>query len=96
MRRLLKVSVATASAAERLRISPATRFSLRGLTRTLLQDRLRLGFGKAPGCFGLLIQPRLAFLSAEWPWKVRVGENSPNLWPTMFSFTCTGRNLWPL
>src|SRR5215470_1683000 len=37
-----------------------------------------------------------AFLSAEWPWKVRVGENSPNLWPIMFSLTITGRNLWPL
>jgi len=25
----------------------------------------------------------LGFLVAEWPWKVRVGENSPNLWPTI-------------
>src|SRR6266545_5270821 len=25
------------------------------------------------------------FFSAEWPWKVRVGANSPSLWPTMFS-----------
>jgi hypothetical protein len=23
----------------------------------------------------------LVFLSAAWPWKVRVGANSPSLWP---------------
>jgi hypothetical protein len=34
--------------------------------------------------------------SPEWPWKVRVGANSPNLWPTMFSVTKTGTNLRPL
>ena len=28
-----------------------------------------------------------AFLSAEWPLKVRVSANSPSLWPTMFSVT---------
>jgi small subunit ribosomal protein S3 len=39
---------------------------------------------------------RRARLSPAWPWKTRVGENSPNLWPTMFSFTSTGRNLRPL
>src|SRR3990170_4773515 len=38
----------------------------------------------------------LAFRSPEWPWKVRVGENSPSLWPTMFSVTNTGMNLRPL
>ena len=41
-------------------------------------------------------QPRFAFLSDECPVKVRVGENSPNLWPTMFSVTCTGMNFCPL
>ena len=35
----------------------------------------------------------LAFLSPEWPWKVRVGANSPSLWPTMFSVTNTGHEL---
>ena len=35
-------------------------------------------------------------LVAEWPWKVRVGENSPSLWPTMFSVTKTGMNFRPL
>ena len=28
--------------------------------------------------------------------KVRVGENSPSRWPTMFSVTNTGMNLRPL
>src|SRR3546814_499585 len=37
-----------------------------------------------------------AFLSAVWPWKVRVGENSPNLCPTISSVTFTGMNLLPL
>ena len=40
--------------------------------------------------------PTFAFLSAAWPWKVRVGANSPNLWPTMFSVTNTGTNFRPL
>ena len=34
--------------------------------------------------------------AAEWPWKLRVGENSPSLWPTMSSVTSTGICLWPL
>src|SRR5829696_7234323 len=41
-----------------------------------------------------------AFLSATilplWPRKSRVGANSPSLWPTMFSVTYTGTNLFPL
>src|SRR4030065_128599 len=37
-----------------------------------------------------------AFLSAEWPLKVRVRENSPSLWPTMFSDTYTGMCCLPL
>src|SRR6185437_14512910 len=31
-----------------------------------------------------------------WPLYVRVGANSPNLWPTMFSLQYTGINLCPL
>ena len=31
-----------------------------------------------------------------WPRNVRVGANSPSLWPTMFSVTYTGINLLPL
>ena len=33
---------------------------------------------------------------AAWPLNVRVGENSPSLWPTMFSVTYTGMNFLPL
>src|SRR5689334_5384201 len=47
--------------------------------------------GAAPAAPGLA-----AFLSPECPWKVRVGANSPSLWPTMFSVTKTGTNLRPL
>ena len=43
-------------------------------------DRLRLGVGDAARMIGLA-HDRLARLSPEWPVKVRVGENSPNLWP---------------
>src|SRR5262245_6276591 len=32
----------------------------------------------------------------ECPLNVRVGENSPSLWPTMFSVTYTGMNFFPL
>src|SRR5882672_10215183 len=49
----------------------------------------------APGAPGVGA-PGLAFLSPVWPWKVRVGANSPSLWPTMFSVTNTGMNLRPL
>src|SRR5438445_7163391 len=35
-------------------------------------------------------------LSPEWPWKVRVGENSPSLCPTISSVTFTGMNFLPL
>ena len=45
----------------------------------------------APG-----VGARFAFLSDEWPWKVRVGENSPSLCPTISSVTSTGMCLWPL
>src|SRR5207237_9132825 len=45
----------------------------------------------APGAPGLT-----AFLSPVCPWNVRVGANSPSLWPTMFSVTNTGMNLRPL
>src|ERR1700722_2293254 len=62
MRRFEKVSVATAWLAGRLRINPATRFSLRGETRRFdtiacasLSARLR-------GCFGLLISRPLRLL----------------------------------
>ena len=37
-----------------------------------------------------------AFLSPLCEWNVRVGENSPNLWPIMSSVTFTGTNFCPL
>ncbi len=41
-----------------------------------------------------------AFLSTAFcpvcPRNRRVGANSPSLWPTMFSVTYTGMNLFPL
>ena len=36
------------------------------------------------------------FRAPECWWNVRVGENSPNLWPIMFSVTNTGMNFCPL
>jgi hypothetical protein len=46
---------------------------------------------------------RLAYFSDKtrlvcplWPRNVRVGANSPNLWPTMFSVMYTGINRFPL
>src|SRR5271166_2843155 len=61
MRRLLKVSVATARWAGRLRIIAATRFSLRGLTRRLLTMACASVSGRPRSCFGLLMSaaPRL-------------------------------------
>src|SRR3954447_960165 len=55
MRRLLKVSVVTASAARRPRIRPAARFSLRGLTRMLRRTACASVSGRVRSCFGLLI-----------------------------------------
>src|SRR5205809_818834 len=51
--------------------------------------------GAAPGA-GAPPGPTFVFLSPEWPWNVRVGANSPSLWPTMRSVTKTGTNLRPL
>src|SRR5262249_31141417 len=47
--------------------------------------------GAAPGA-----APSLTFRSAEWLWKMRVGANSPNLWPIMSSVIITGMCFWPL
>jgi len=58
-----------------------------------------LGFVLLEGARRLFLrhgQPLFAFLSAAWPWKVRVGENSPSLWPIMSSVTSTGTCLCPL
>src|SRR5947209_6024396 len=52
--------------------------------------------GAAAGAPGPAPPGLAAFLSPVWPWKVRVGANSPSLCPTMFSVTNTGMNLRPL
>src|SRR5262249_21579291 len=53
---------------------------------------LAAGAGAAPGA----APSTLPLRSPEWPWKVRVGANSPSLWPTAFSVTNTGMNFRPL
>jgi hypothetical protein len=53
----------------------------------------RLGIPPAPAPPGA---PGAVALRPLWPRKIRVGENSPSLWPTMSSCTNTFRNLFPL
>src|SRR3984957_5191298 len=62
MRRLLKVRVATARCAGRLRIIAATRFSLRGLTRRLLTIACASVSGRPRSCFGLFFSARARLL----------------------------------
>src|SRR6266567_2536362 len=69
MRRLLNVSVATAVAAGRLRIRPATRFSLRGLTRRLLTMAWASCSAMGRGLFGLLMSAPLRLLVGRVPGK---------------------------
>src|SRR5204863_6688197 len=52
--------------------------------------------GAPPAPAGAAPPSTFAFRSPEWPWNVRVGENSPNLCPTAFSVTKTGMNFRPL
>jgi len=54
----------------------------------------RTGLPACPSYAGFELFSVAAF--TEWPLKVRVGENSPNLCPTMFSVTYTGINFLPL
>ena len=71
------------------RMSCARRLSFCGLTRSMRATALASFSPSARGlaCLGHDGQPLFAFLSAAWPWKVRVGENSPNLWPIISSVT---------
>ena len=48
------------------------------------------------GLRGLLRAAGAAAAFTECPLNWRVGENSPSLWPTMFSVTYTGMNFLPL
>src|ERR1019366_5289778 len=61
---------------------------------------LRIATSYLPPFCPLAAGTPVAFLSTAfapvWPRKRRVGENSPSLWPTMFSVTYTGMNLLPL
>ena len=57
-----------------------------GETRSMRATAFASLSGSARGAAALPMAYFLfAFLSAAWPWKVRVGENSPNLWPTISS-----------
>src|SRR5581483_9233781 len=51
----------------------------------------------APAAGAAVATPSILPLrSPECPWKVRVGANSPSLWPTAFSVMNTGMNFRPL
>ncbi len=71
----------------------ATRRALRGATRT------NRALARTIGASGLLVTRRQRHRSAlplpEWARKVRVGANSPSLWPTIDSETNTGTCLRP-
>src|SRR4030066_2554828 len=76
------------------RIRSATNCAFLGPTRT----NLNFAFTSIPPFtrYGVAFPLILVFRSPEWPWKVRVGENSPNLCPTISSVTKTGINFFPL
>src|SRR6185437_7123514 len=87
MRFLEKVSSLTAEEAFLPRIVAATRSSLRGLTRMVRSTALASLSASRRGADGLLIARYSfeTFLSPAWELKVRVGENSPSLCPTISS-----------
>src|SRR5690606_6686112 len=97
MRLRLNSSSLSAFWTGRPRIDWATRFSLRGLMRTLTTLALA---SEAPTRRGFLDWAMgyflLAFLSAAWPGKLRVGANPANLMPTVSPETRTGTCVWPL
>src|SRR4029077_19035353 len=61
---------------------------------------LAAGAGAAPGAPGAPAGLAPAAAASAFfplcPLKIRVGANSPSLWPTMFSATYTGMNFRPL
>ena len=63
--------------------------------RLMVFEHARAGFLAHYALFAFLSPPEPPG-AAEWLWKVRVGENSPSLWPTMSSVTSTGICLRPL
>src|SRR5512139_1828931 len=74
---------------------------IRSTTRRAFLGETRMNRAVAVASIAFALLPRcyfftLALRSPEWPWNVRVGENSPSLCPTMFSVTKTGMNFRPL
>src|ERR1700761_6040876 len=49
--------------------------------RLMVLEHARAGFLAHYALFAFLSPPAPPPEAAEWPWKVRVGENSPRLWP---------------
>src|SRR4030042_2066250 len=90
----VKVNIFKASSDLLPRIRFATNCAFLGATRT----NFNLAFTSISPftCYGAAFPLILVFRSPEWPWKVRVGENSPNLCPTISSVTKTGINFFPL
>ena len=97
MRLRLNSSSFSAFCTGRPRIDWATRFSFWGLIRTFTSlARASVGAtrrGFLDWAIGYFL---LAFLSAAWPGKFRVGANSPSFMPTISSETSTGTCFWPL
>src|SRR4030043_2242452 len=90
----VKVNIFKASSDLLPRIRSATNCAFLGATRT----NFNLAFTSISPftCYGAAFPLILVFRSPEWPWKVRVGENSPNLCPTISSVTKTGIKFFPL
>src|SRR3984885_7814158 len=82
----MNFSVLTASVADLPRIVSTTRRHFCGEMRAYLKTALVC----------MPYSAAVTFLSPECALKVRVGANSPSLWPTMFSDTSTGTCRRPL
>src|SRR5580700_5540637 len=101
MRLLTVRNVVRAAPACLPRIMSTTRRAFCGETRMYLASALIwvLGSMLPSKSVGRLYAGFAVFSVAaftEWPLKVRVGENSPSLCPTIFSVTYTGINFLPL
>ncbi len=92
--RVVTFNKANASPTDFPRIASATYLTFRGAIRIYLY------FAMAVATFNSLTLTYFLvdFSTFEPPWDLKslVGENSPSLWPTMFSVTYTGTNFLPL